>query len=371
LRRNALRTPVAVITGFLGSGKTTLLNRLLQRPEMAGAAVIINEFGEIGLDHLLIATPSENTVLLSSGCLCCTVRGDLVETLADLYRKRRDGVVPAFDRVIVETTGLADPAPIIQTLVTDPELAPLFTLDSVVTLVDAVNGAQQLDAHPESVKQAALADRVLITKTDIAAAAEVRALENRLARMNPGAELHTVVRGEVEPAALFGAGVSDARAPAEKVKRWLRDAEFAHAESEAAHHHHHGGHDVNRHDEHIRAFCVRLDTPVSGAGLEMWLNMLAALRGAKLLRVKGLLDVDGTPVVIHAVQTLIHEPVELARWPDEDRRSRLVFITRDMAREEIEATLPMLTLRPPAGERARTLDPETYAQFLAAAKSFR
>ncbi|HEX6064172.1 MAG TPA: GTP-binding protein [Longimicrobiales bacterium] len=358
-----MRTPVAIITGFLGSGKTTLLNRLLQRPEMAGVAVIINEFGEIGLDHLLIATPSENTVLLSSGCLCCTVRGDLVETLADLYRKRRDAAIPSFDRVIVETTGLADPVPILQTLVIDPELAPLFGLDSVVTLVDAVNGAQQLDQHPESVKQAAVADRLLLTKTDLASGEATARLRERLARINPGARVSSPVQGAVDPGELFGAGVEDASATA--VQRWLGEAQFAQAE---AHHHEH---DVNRHDDHIRAFCIYHNAPVSAAGLEMWLNMLAALRGARLLRVKGLLNVDGTPVAIHAVQTLIHEPVTLERWPDEDRRSRLVFITRDMSREEIERTLPTLALRPDAGRKSTALDPKAYAEFLEAAKTFR
>jgi G3E family GTPase len=359
------RTPVAVITGFLGSGKTTLLNRLLQRPEMAGAAVIINEFGEIGLDHLLIATPSENTVLLSSGCLCCTVRGDLVETLADLYRKRRDGAIPGFDRVLVETTGLADPVPILQTLITDPELAPLFALDSVVTLVDAVNGAQQLDAHPESVKQIAVADRLLLTKTDLATTEMLEPLRERLARVNPGAHRVTSVQGAVEPHHLFGAGLD--RDDADVVRRWLGEAQFVKIENHSRHH----AHDVNRHDDRIRAFCVYHEAPVSAAGLEMWLNMLAALRGTRLLRVKGLLNVAGMPVAIHAVQTLIHEPITLARWPDEDRRSRLVFITRDMTREEIERTLPTLGLRPDAHRNSATLDPKAYAEFLEAAKWFR
>jgi len=366
-----LRTPVAVITGFLGSGKTTLLNRLLQRPEMAGAVVIINEFGEIGLDHLLIATPSENTVLLSSGCLCCTVRGDLVGTLADLYRKRRDGSIPGFDRVVVETTGLADPVPILQTLVSDPELAPLFELDSVVTLVDGVNGVRQLDEHPESVKQAAVAERLLITKTDLATPDAIAALRTRLARINPGAQIHTVVQGGVEPRALFGAAIHRGETGGETVKHWLREADFVSAESHQEHHHHDDAPDVNRHDDHIGAFCVYYDEPVSAAGLEMWLNMLAALRGAKLLRVKGLVNVEGKPVAVHAVQTLIHEPVVLENWPDEERRSRLVFITRDMARAEIEGTLSMLSLRPDSGPPARALDPETYARFLAAAKAFR
>ena len=368
------RTPVSIITGFLGSGKTTLLNGLLRHPRMADAAVIINEFGEIGLDHLLIATPSENTVLLSNGCLCCTVRGDLVNTLSDLYLKRRDGAIPAFDKVIVETTGLADPVPIIQTVVTDPELAPLFRLDSVVTLVDSVNGGLQLDQHPESVKQAAIADRILMTKTDLAQPAAVETLRQRMARINPGAYLFTVVRGAIAPHELFGAELHDARAAGEDVTRWLREEAFTRAERHHGHQHRRHDHhtpDVNRHDEHIRAFCIYHEEPVSTAGLMMWLGMLAALRGANLLRVKGLLNVEGRPVAVNAVQTLIHEPVTLENWPDGDRRSRLVFITRDMERAAVEKTLAVLRLQSDGRQPARTIDPEAYAQFLAAAKNFR
>ena len=366
------RLPVSIITGFLGSGKTTLLNRLLQHPGMANAAVIINEFGEIGLDHLLIATPGENTVLLSNGCLCCTVRGDLVGTLSDLYLKRRDGAIPAFDKVVVETTGLADPVPIIQTVVTDRELAPLFRLDGVVTLVDGVNGALQLDHHPESVKQAAIADRLLITKSDLARPAAIEKLGQRLARINPGAHLFTVVRGAIAPQELFGAQLHDAHSAGEDVTRWLREDAFTQAEKHHGHPHHDGhAPDVNRHDEHIRAFCLYHEAPVSAAGLTLWLSMLAALRGAKLLRVKGLLNVEGRPVAVHAVQTLIHEPVMLEHWPDEERRSRMVFITRDLERSEVEKTLVALGWQTDARQPARTIDPEAYAQFLAAAKNFR
>lgn len=361
-------TPVSIITGFLGSGKTTLLNRLLQHAGMADTAVIINEFGEIGLDHLLIATPSENTVLLSNGCLCCTVRGDLVETLADLYNKRRDGAIPGFGKVVVETTGLADPVPILQTLMTDPELVPAFRLDAVVTLVDGVNGAGQLDQHPESVKQAAVADRLIITKSDLAGPAELQALERRLARINPGAARLTAINGDIEPARLFGAGLADVARDGD-ARGWLR------ADAYAENGHRHDGHehaaDVNRHDDHIRAFCIYYDKPVSATGLAVWLDTLAALRGANLLRVKGLINVAGSPVAVNAVQTLIHEPQALARWPDDERRSRLVFITRDMARAEVERTLDALALPDVPGGRGRALDPQAYAQFVAAMKSFR
>lgn len=361
------RTPVSIITGFLGSGKTTLLNHLLQQPAMAGAAVIINEFGEIGLDHLLVTTPSENTVLLASGCLCCTVRGDLVETLADLYRKRRDREVPGFDRVVVETTGLADPVPIIQTAVTDGEIAPLYRLDAVVTLVDAVHGASQLDCHQESIKQVAVADRVLLTKTDLALRQEVDALRGRLARINPGAPVLEVAHGAIDPQELFGAGLEDAAAPGANITRWLREEAYAGAD----HHHDSSSRDVNRHDDNIRAFCIYHDRPVSVTGMTVWLEALAALRGTNLLRVKGLFNVDGRPVAVHAVQTLIHEPVELAAWPGEDRRSRAIFITRDMARGDVEKTFEALSLADMPRGPQQMIDPRAYAQFVSAMDKFR
>lgn len=361
-----MRLPVSIITGFLGSGKTTLLNRLLQDPAMAGAAVIINEFGEIGLDHLLIATPNENTVLLSSGCICCTVRGDLVNTLRDLDKQRRTGDLPPFDRVLIETTGLADPVPIAQTVVTDEKLAPTYFLDSVITLVDGVNGLQQLDTQAESVKQAALADRLLISKTDLPEAAAVPALLARLSELNPGAQVLTVAHGEVTPALLFGAAIN-AEARAAEVQRWLREDAFVRVEAQQS-----ALDTRNRasaHDTRIQSYSIHLDEPISAAGLTAWLTALASLHGTELLRVKGLLNVEGEPVAVHAVQTLIHEPVTLQQWPDAERRSRLVFIARGMNRAAIEATLDVLrwksTTTWPAGATPKP-DPQAYARFLAA-----
>jgi G3E family GTPase len=359
-----VRLPVSIITGFLGSGKTTLLNRLLQDLAMAGAAVIINEFGEIGLDHLLIATPNENTVLLASGCICCTVRGDLVNTLRDLDKQRRQGDLPPFDRVLIETTGLADPVPIAQTVVTDEKLAPTYMLDSVITLVDGVNGLQQLDRQPESVKQAALADRLLITKTDRAEATALPALMARLAELNPGAQLLAVSHGDVTPALLFGAAIN-AGARAAEVRRWLRDEDYVRVEARQQ--------SVpgarSAHDVRIQSYSIHLDEPISAEGLTAWLTALASLRGAELLRVKGLLNVEGAPVAVHAVQTLIHEPVTLQQWPDAERRSRLVFIARGMSRSAIEATLDVLRWKSvstlPAGATPKP-DPQAYARFLAA-----
>jgi G3E family GTPase len=350
----ALRIPVSIITGFLGCGKTTLLNHVLADPGMAGAAVIINEFGDIALDHLLIATPNENTVLLSSGCICCTVRGDLVDTLRDLNAKRAAGKLPPFDRVLIETSGLADPVPIIQTVITDEKIAPQFELDGVITLVDAVNGMAQLDQQREAVKQAAVADWLLITKTDLADTASVEALQQRLARMNPGVPMQRVKQGRIAPGALFGAALKP-QARSADIERWLPVAAVNSVVYKSVH------------DDHIRAFCIYYDEPVSAMGMTAWLTALASLRGANLLRVKGLLNVAGDPVAVHAVQTLIHEPVPLAQWPDADRRSRLVFITREMDRADIEATLDMLRLQPSVPpDKPRPLDPQAYAKFVVA-----
>ncbi len=361
----AARIPVSLITGYLGSGKTTLLNRLLQDPALAGAVVIINEFGEIALDHLLVAMPNENTVLLANGCICCTVRGDLTDTLAGLARKRDNGELTRFDRVLIETTGLADPVPVLQTLISDEATAPLYRLDSVVTLVDGVHGAGQLDEHAEAVKQAALADRLLITKGDVADASALALLERRLARINPGASRSRVNRGEIEPQALFGAALHGASA-GDRLARWL--AHEAVAASECAGHDHDGHARGARHDDRVSAFCIHLDRPVTRMGLILWLNLLAGLRGANLLRVKGLLNVEGNPVAVHAVQTLIDEPVALERWPDAERRSRLVFITRDMPRAALERTLSMLAFD--AGVPRGAIDPQAYARFAASAKNF-
>jgi G3E family GTPase len=353
--------PVTLITGFLGSGKTTLLNHLLRQPAFADAAVIINEFGEIGIDHLLVSSPAENMVLLDTGCLCCTVRGDLVQTLTDLAAKRASGTVPPFSHLVIETTGLADPVPVLQTVVADETLRGIYRLHDVVTLVDAVHGEAQLDTHPESVKQAAVADALLVTKSDIAAPAAVSSLRERLARLNGGAELHEVVHGHIDPGVFLHGGVYDPATKGEAVERWLRAPVHAHARHDHAH-------DPSRHDAHIRSFAFERERPIRRAGLLMWLDMLAGLRGANLLRVKGVLNVEGDAVVVQAVQSVVHEPVVLDAWPGADRRSRLVFIARDMTREEIERTFGAFDYAP---DNPRTIDPAAYAQFVAAMGGFR
>ena len=333
--------PVTLLTGFLGSGKTTVLNHVLKQPDMAATAVIINEFGEIGLDHLLVERSSEDVVLLNSGCLCCTVRGDIVDTLTNLFVDRVKGKIPYFTRVAIETTGLADPAPILHTLMTDPIVAARYMLDGVVTTVDAVNGAGTHDKQPEAVKQAAVADWLLLTKTDLADSAARQEIEARLQALNPSATIVPVAQGAVDPARLFNIGFYDPATKSVDVRRWLRDEAF---ESGHAHHLRHGHEhpDVNRHDDRIRAFCITRERPISWAALSAWLDGLATMRGDDLLRLKAIValsDRPDQPVVLHGVQHLFHPPVLLPEWPSEDHRTRMVFVTRDLPREAIEATL--------------------------------
>ena len=321
-------TPVTVLTGFLGSGKTTLLNRLLQRPELADTAVIINEFGAVGIDHLLVDHVDENLRVLASGCLCCTVRGDLIETLAMLAR-RRESAQARFSRVIIETTGLADPAPVLHTLMADPAVNGAFRLDGVVTTVDAVNGLATLERHPEAVKQVGVADALLLTKTDLLGPADVEAMVERLLRLNPGARLHCVREGLVDPAEVLGIGWIDPLG---------RQALHA---SEDTHGHAHPHHDVNRHSDQVRAHAFVFDAPLPRAAFLHWLDLLAALRGERLLRVKGLVQLaeePDRPLVVHGVQHLFHPPHQLEAWPTRDRRTRLVFIVDGIERAEIERT---------------------------------
>jgi len=329
--------PVTLLTGFLGSGKTTVLNHVLKQPEMAATAVIVNEFGEIGLDHLLVERANEDVVLLNSGCLCCTVRGDIVDTLTNLFVDRVKGKVPFFTRVAIETTGLADPAPILHTLMTDPIVAARYMLDGVVTTVDAVNGSRTLDQQPEAVKQAAVADRLLLTKTDLGEPAAREEIEVRLKALNPSAPIVSAAQGAVDPALLFNIGFYDPATKSADVARWLRAEAFG---TDHAHEHEHA--DVNRHDDRIRAFCVTRERPISWAALSAWLDGLAAMRGEDLLRLKAIValsDRPDQPVVLHGVQHLFHPPVLLPEWPSDDHRTRMVFITRDLPRDAIETTL--------------------------------
>ncbi len=340
--------PLTVLTGFLGAGKTTLLNRLLQDAALADTVVIINEFGEIGLDHLLVETVDEGLVLLSAGCLCCTVRGDLVATLEDLLRKLDNGRIAALKRVIIETTGLADPAPILHAVLYHPYLSMRYALEGIVTVVDAVNGGATLDAHPEALRQAAVADRIVLTKTDLVI--DPGALKERLRALNPGAPIIRGIDGAAPAAEVLG-GLFGLDGKLADVADWLKAEAVERAEREAhdhqhshdhrhGHGHHEHHHDVNRHDARIRAFCLTSDRPIRQASLDMFLDLLRSAAGAKLLRVKGLVALAEDPehpVVLHGVQHVIHVPAILPAWPSEDRRSRLVFIVNDLDRGYVAA----------------------------------
>jgi G3E family GTPase len=335
--KSSERLPVSLITGFLGSGKTTLLNRLLRHPGMADSAVIINEFGEVGLDHLLVEMVEGEVAVLASGCVCCTMRSDLADTLRSLLARRDRGEVPPFGRVLVETTGLADPAPIVQLLLNNPLLSHFVRLDAIVTTVDAVNAERQLDAHAEAVKQVAIADRLLLTKSDLAAAEAIARLRARLARLNPGAAVNAVEHGEIEPSRLFGAALFDPERKSPDVRRWLNQEAYG-----TSHGHHHGEHDhahvSTAHDQAIRAFCLTFEHPLDWMTVSAWLGELRRARGEDLLRVKGILNLasEDAPVAIHGVHHVFHPPVLLAAWPDDDRRSRIVFITRGLEQAEVE-----------------------------------
>jgi len=321
--------PFTVITGFLGAGKTTLLNRLLMDPALAETAVIINEFGEIGLDHLLVEHVDDGVVLLSSGCLCCTMRGDLVTALERLTRDLDNGRA-RFRRVVIETTGLADPAPVLHTVMVHPYLVLRYRLDGVITLVDAVNGIATLDAHKEAVKQAAVADRIVLTKTDLLATPEQLAgkerLVERLRHLNPSAALLDAAAGEATAERLLDCGLYDPERKTNDVRRWL--AEEAYTQD----HDHHHAHDANRHDDHIRAFAIATERALPMAVLDLFLELLRSVHGPNLLRLKGVVKIaeaPDTPVVIHGIQHLLHPIAQLDHWPDDDHRTRLVFIMRD------------------------------------------
>lgn len=313
-------TPVSLITGFLGAGKTTLINQLLAEGELRDTALIINEFGDVGVDHLLVETADEGIVELSDGCLCCTIRGDLIDTLSKLINR-----VPKPARIVIESTGLADPAPILQAVMGHPVLSHILRLDGVVTVVDAINGMDTLDNHPEAVKQVAVADRLVLSKSE-PDQKNVHLLE-RLHALNPMARLLDCANGLPGFADLFNCGLYNPQTKTADVSAWLNDAALEH-------HHGHHHHDVNRHDNRIRAFTLISENAVDAGTLTSFLDLLRSAHGPNLLRVKGIIRIEedpGRPVVIHGVQKVFHPPATLPDWPSPDRRTRLVMITRDLS----------------------------------------
>ena len=327
------RIPVTLLTGFLGSGKTTMLNHLLGHPAMANTAVVINEIGEIGLDQYFLDEAETDVVMLTNGCLCCVVNDDLEVTLSTIYGRRTSGDLPAFVRLVIETTGLANPAPVIEGFLSNPILSRCFRLDAVVATVDAVLGEKHLDEHVEAVTQVAVSDRLVLTKLDLVEDGPASRLQRRLALLNPRASQTRALFGAIDPDALFGAGLHDPSGRPTDMARWLGDSLVRPTD---------GGHDhqSHGHDAQVSTFTLIIDEPIGWRPFSLWFKDLRINRGDNLLRVKGILDLVGEdgPVAIHGVHHIFHAPIALRRWPSGERKSRIVFVTRDLAKNEVAAS---------------------------------
>ncbi|WP_395773955.1 CobW family GTP-binding protein [Agrobacterium pusense] len=351
------RIPVSIITGFLGAGKSTLLNRLLKDPEMSDAAIIINEFGDVSIDHMLVESAGEGIIELAEGCLCCTVRGELVDTLAELMDGIQTGKLKPVKRVVIETTGLADPAPVMQSIMGNPVIAQSFVLNGMITVVDAVNGLSTLDNHEEAVKQAAVADRLVMTKRALANASTIAALTARLEALNPRATIEDGDKTDWSAEGLLDNGLYDVSSKNTDVGRWLgeesgHDHDHDHGHD---HHHHHGEHDhhhhdVNRHDASIRSFSIIHDKPIDPMAIDMFVDLLRSAHGEKLLRMKAIVklsDNPGRPLVLHGVQSIFHRPERLSAWPDPaDQRTRMVLITKDLPEAFVKDLFAAFTSAP-------------------------
>ncbi len=332
-RQRPAPIPLQIITGFLGAGKTTLLNALLKAPELSGTVVIVNEFGEVGLDHLLMQNVEDGMILMDSGCLCCTIRGDLVNTLEDLLRRRDNQRIVPFQRVVIETTGIADPVPILNAVLLHPYLSQRYELDGVVTVVDAVNGAATIEAHQEALRQIAVADRLVITKTDLLPGGTLPlALDERLKELNPGALRLDAAKTEAVPSVLIGLGMFDIAAKPAEIDAWLA------VDSVQTDHARHN-HDISRHGADIRSFVLTSDQPVRSQTLDLFWSLLRSTHGPKLLRLKGIVNVaehPDAPLILQAAQQVMHPPVALPCWPSDDRRSRLVMIVQGLEPSVVE-----------------------------------
>jgi G3E family GTPase len=359
LEAQAPRVPVLLVTGFLGSGKTTMVNRLLKTRAFARAAVVVNEYGEVSIDHVLVEAPRRRMRVVDSSCLCGHVHEEIAASLIDLYLKRDRDPALDFDFVLIEMSGLADPVPVIQNLLTDRHIMPLYELKTVIALADGVHGAEHLARHPESVKQAAVADTVVISKIDVAGCAALDALAARLSAINPGARQLRVAHGEVQAAEIIEHAGFSLAARSEVARGWLNDQSYAATVAPASA------------DPAISTFALSYDEDITLPGLVLWMNLLAGFRGAGLLRVKGIVNVEGKPYAVQAVQTVVSEPVALDAWPDDDRRSRLVFITRGIDAADIRRTFAAFRFEGGHAARNMTIDPQTYARFRDTIELFR
>ena len=359
------RILVTVITGFLGSGKTTLLNALLKHPDMSTAAVIVNEFGEIGIDYDLVERSDESVVQLENGCLCCSVKSDLIDTFRDLHLLRLSGKYPKFDRVVIETTGIADPAPVLQIILTDPLVSTCYALDGVVTTIDAVNGVSSLARFAECVKQAAIADRIVLTKSDLVEGADreerLTDIRDRIRALNPGVQLIESAASEIEPSDLFGGGLFDIESKKIDVQTWLRAEAYedrpdfaapagggGEDDAEALAYYREHGHQPgarHAHDPLIQSFCLVREAPMALDTLRLFLDALTREAGPDLLRVKGIVNIaerPGSPAVIQGAQQIFHSIEWLEAWPSDDLRSRIVFITRGIDQAYVEDTFALI-----------------------------
>jgi G3E family GTPase len=340
------RIPITLLTGFLGSGKTTLLNKLVNHADMKDTAVVINELGEAGLDHILARTVegeqiADNTVLLSSGCLCCTLRDELADTLRDLFFKRALSAIPQFKRLVIETTGMADPGPILANLMNQPVIGSTYRLDAVVVTIDSVYGLKQLEEHAEARKQAAVADVLLMTKIDLATPEQIRALAEKLAAINPGATQHMVPHGHIDPQAIINVGLFDAERKKPQPQRWLREVKGSPTGSPAHAKAPQGTLPQRMHDDEISSFTVTLPTPLDWDRLEPVLKQLCAMQGEKLLRLKGIIHAadQPAPFAVHAVQHTLYPPTLLTGWDEADRVSRIVIIGKGLDESDIRNKL--------------------------------
>ena len=357
--RDEARIPILLVTGFLGSGKTTLINRLLKTRRYARTAVVVNEFGEVSVDHMLIEAPKRRMRVVDGGCLCGHVHEEVATSLLDLASHRRAGGDAHFDHALIETSGLADPVPIIQVLLADSAVTEHFELQAVIAAVDGVHGGSHLDNHVEPLKQAAVADVIIITKADLAAPPQLDSIEARIAAINPGAQRIRAVRGDVDSSIFDKAGYAPAALSAQAAE-WLNDADYASATPAASA------------DPSIHTFTLTHEEPITAPGFVLWMHLLAGFRGAGLLRVKGIVNVEGEPYAVQAVQSIISEPVPLECWPDQhDRFSRLVFITRGMDEAAVKRTFGAFRFEGGRDARNLTIRPETYARFRETIQLFR
>jgi G3E family GTPase len=353
------RIPVLLVTGFLGSGKTTLVNRLLKTQAFARAAVVINEYGKVSIDHVLVSAPRYRMRVIDSGCLCGHVHEEVASSLLDLHNKRLRNPELDFDFVLVEMSGLADPVPVIQILLTDKFVTELFELRTVITVADGIHGAGHLAQHSESIKQTAVADTIVISKSDIADAGQIGELAARLAAINPGARRLRIAHGNVQPKQILDHASFDVSERSDAARGWLNDQSYAVTTAPASA------------DPDISTFTLTYDDEITLPGFVLWMNLLAGCRGAGLMRVKGIVNVEGKPYAVQAVQTVISEPAPLEAWPDEDRRSRLVFITRGMNADDIKRTFSTFSFDAGRAPRNMIINPETYARFRDSIAMFR